>query len=249
MTGQPRWLVRSGPAHAGVRLYCFPHGGGSAGEFAGWARRLPGVEVCALQLPGRAARLREEPFTAIEPLVEAIIRNVAFTGPYALFGHSLGALVAFETAHALRVAGAPEPGLFVASSFPAPHLPRTAPPVARLADDAFLDEVERRHGGLPPEALRDPELRAITIRQLRADYEMVETYEYKPKQPLNNPVAIFAGTDEELPDDQVLGWQEHAIDPVQPHRFTGGHFYFRQDHSLPLRTLSRLIRQNARSTS
>lgn len=103
---RPRWaLCRARDDSAALRMYCFPHSGGSPGEYMRWSDRLPGTEVWGVQLPGRGSRLAESPFTDMPELVDAVVSGLGFTGPYVLFGHSLGALVAFETAHALRERG------------------------------------------------------------------------------------------------------------------------------------------------
>ena len=132
---------------ATFRLYCFPHSGGSAGEFVRWADAMPEVEVLGIQLPGRGARLHEPSFTRMEPLVDAIVSEIDFRGPFAFFGHSLGAMVAYEVARKLRDTGRPQPEWIFASASPAPHLPRTDPPIHQLSDDelAGLDQPGVRH--------------------------------------------------------------------------------------------------------
>ncbi|MBC3842411.1 thioesterase [Streptacidiphilus sp. 4-A2] len=106
MTGRSPWLLCREPRpQARMRLYCLPHSGGSAGEFLFWADGLPGYEVWGVQPPGRGERIEEEPYTAMPELVRALADEAEFTGPYALFGHSLGAAVAYELASELRARG------------------------------------------------------------------------------------------------------------------------------------------------
>ncbi|RKH39255.1 thioesterase, partial [Corallococcus sp. AB050B] len=92
-----------------MRLFCFPHSGGSVGEYVRWADLLPDLEVWGVQFPGRGARAEEAPFTRLNELVDALVRAVDFGASFAFFGHSLGALVAFETARRLRDLGRTPP--------------------------------------------------------------------------------------------------------------------------------------------
>src|SRR5712672_1543756 len=141
------WLAcRQRRPDAAVRLYCFPHSGGSAGEYVRWSDWLPGIEVWGLQLPGRGPRLAEEPYLRVDALVEAIVDSVAFRPPFAFFGHSLGAVVAFETARALRDRSGPKPEALILSAYHAPHLPNTTPEVHRLPGAQLWPIVERQFG-------------------------------------------------------------------------------------------------------
>ncbi|GAB1511492.1 thioesterase II family protein [Actinophytocola sp. KF-1] len=233
-----RWFVH-GPARPGrPRLLCFPHGGGSAAEYVRWARHLPAVELHALQLPGRGTRLSETPLTGMDELVEAIVDAVPAGGPYSVFGHSLGALVAYEVTRALTRAGRRLPDQLVVSGFPAPSTRRTEPPLHELPDDELVAEVGRRHGGLPPEVAGDPELKAIAARCLRADYRVLETYEWRPGEPVDVPLTVFGGQDDAIAPDAMLAWQRHAEKEITVRMFPGDHFYFREHQALVLRALS-----------
>src|SRR5947207_9849176 len=128
-----RLVERPAPATTVATLYCFPHAGGSAGEYARWAEYAPGLRLVAVQPPGRAHNIGAQAFTAMPELVREILARVRLTPPFALFGHSLGALVAFEVARALK----PAPlRLFVSSCQPPPLGGRAQP--LHLLDDAGL---------------------------------------------------------------------------------------------------------------
>ncbi|MEU1621687.1 alpha/beta fold hydrolase [Streptomyces sp. NPDC005722] len=237
-----RWLV-SGPARPGApKLYCFAHGGGSAAEYVRWARTLTGAELHAVQLPGRGSRFGEPPLTSMETLVEALAGQVEFGAPYTFFGHSLGALVAYELTCALREAGHRPPERLVLSGFPAPHLPRTSRGLHLLPDDELLAEVSRLHGGIPREVLDEPEMRALVAVPLRADYTVVETYRWRDRPPLDVPVTVFGGRDDRVGEEQLAAWQELTTAPVDVRTFPGGHFYLREHNAVVLRALAARLR-------
>lgn len=244
--GAPRWLVR-GPAHPGaVRLFCFPHGGGAPAEYARWARNLPGLEVCAVQLPGRGTRVRENPFTDLDALVDAVTEQVPFgPGRFVFFGHSLGALIAFEVARRLRARGCRLPERLIVSAFPAPHRPHTAPTVHQLPDGDLVAEVNRRHGGVPPEVLTEPTLLQLVANQLRADYQVLESYRWREQAPLPVPVTVFAGRDDAVAGAEVLDWQRHTTEPLRTHWFPGGHFYLRDGAAAVHRAILRVLAETS----
>lgn len=232
-----RWFVNGMPRPGRQRLFCFPHGGGSAAEFVRWARHLPAVELSAVQLPGRGSRLSEPVLSRMDDLVAAITAVMPTGAPYSVFGHSLGGLVAYEVTRALRRAGRRLPDQLIVSGYPAPSIPRTEAKVHTLPDDELISEVGRRHGGLPPEVLADPELKTLVARYLRADYEVIETYEWRADDPLPVPMTVFGGRDDEIGDDALRAWQRHVEDEITVRMFPGGHFYFRENQAPVLRAL------------
>jgi surfactin synthase thioesterase subunit len=225
-----RWLIRRErrPA-APASLYCFAHAGGSPGEYVRWSDDLPEIAVWAVQLPGRASRLSERPFTRMQPLVEAIVGAVNFRPPFALFGHSLGGLVAFETARALRELGQ-EPSHLFLSSCPPPPLAGTRSPIHSLPDPALLAEIEQRWGPLPARVRADPAFLAIVLSYHRADIELFETYRHVAGEPLDCPLTVFAGDAEPgIPD--LAGWGPHTTASFDLRLFPGHHFYLRQQRA------------------
>ena len=175
------WLLRrSRRPEASHRLYCFPFAGGSPGGFLRWENRLPQVEVWGVLPPGRGMRFEEQPYTRVADLVRDLVGAVDFTPPFLLFGHSLGALLAFETARALHAAGRPAPLALVVSAHRPPHMPHGDVPIHSLPDDEFADEIARRYPAPPPELAEDPEFLAQSHRMLRSDLELFETYRHRP---------------------------------------------------------------------
>jgi surfactin synthase thioesterase subunit len=187
------------------------------------------VRVRAVQLPGRGSRLAEPAFTDLDGLVAALLADVEFGAPYSFFGHSFGALLAYEVAAALRDAGRPLPRRLIVSAYPAPHLPRPNEGIHLLPDDRILQAVAQRHGGIPPEVLDDPQLSRLAASCLRADYRMVETYTWRPRPPLPVPIMVLGGRTDRVSEEHLAAWEQHT-DAGKPavRTFPGGHFYFRE---------------------
>jgi surfactin synthase thioesterase subunit len=235
-----RW-VRRWPSGAGgddppVRLVCFPHAGGAATAFAPLARVLAGrIDVAAAQYPGRQERLAEPGLDSITALAEAIrpeLRDL-LDRPFALFGHSMGALVAFELASLLEhepapdldpdPARAPLVGLF-ASGRRAPSTQRNEN-VHRGGDAGLLREVARL-GGTPLELLADDDVQAMMLPALRADYKAIETYAWRPGPALECPIWALVGGDDPLTTErEAAAWGAHTTGTFELHTFPGGHFY------------------------
>lgn len=235
------WLAcRQRRPDAGVRLYCFPQAGGSPGEYVRWSDWLPGIEVWGVQLPGRGPRLAEERYLRVDALVEAIVDSVAFRPPFAFFGHSLGAVVAFETARALRDRGGPKPEALILSAYHAPHLPSTTPEVHRLPDEQLWPIVERQFAERSPELHDDPDFRQLILAYHRADFEMIETYRHAEGPPLSVPLTVVGGT-EDYPEDMLKAWRRHTTGPFAMQLFTGDHFYLRKQRDAVLRFITSIL--------
>ncbi|MET9641559.1 alpha/beta fold hydrolase [Streptomyces virginiae] len=226
---EPRWSVRGEQRErARLRLYCFHHAGGSASEFARWHRYLPeDVDVCAVQLPGRGARVKERPHTRMRPLVEELAGQLETDLPMVFFGHSFGALVAFELARALTEAGGPVPRHVFLSARPAPGLVTYRGRIHDLPEEEFLDVMDSRHGGVPAELREHPELRGMVLPYFRADYEVIETYRPAAAGPVPVPATVLGGTDDSIPLEQLEAWREHLSGPFGLRMFPGDHFYLR----------------------
>jgi surfactin synthase thioesterase subunit len=220
----------------GPRIFCFPHAGGSPRAFLDWQAGLGGeaAEIAAVCRPGREHRA-EEPAPTIGELIAgsaaAIAELTARDGrPYYLFGHSLGALVAFEVCRRLAGAAAP-PRQFVASGCSAPCLLPSArvKQIARLTGAEFAEAIGF-FGGLAPEVIADPELRDLLLPGLIADFRMAVGYEYRPGPPLAVPATIVVGReDPHVREEQVAPWDREFTWPPDRHWVDGGHFYFDPD--------------------
>lgn len=225
------WFRRFTAPGNGPRLVCFPHAGGSATAYLPLARTLPAdLDVVSVQYPGRQDRYREAPFTSIDALVEAVAGHLADelaadpARPYALFGHSMGALVAFETARLLAARGLPLPQRLFLSGRSAPG-PRTSEHYQFFEDADVLAEV-RRLGGTDQAMLDNPEIMEMVLPGLRADYRALGTYVWREGERLGVPMTVLVGdSDPMVSVEEAVTWREHTGGDFALNVFPGGHFY------------------------
>lgn len=194
-----------------------------------WPEGLPSdVEVCAVRLPGREARFSERPFDRAEALVAGAADALTplFDAPFAFFGHSMGALIAFELARELRRRGGPQPVRLVVSGARAPHRPNPDPPLRHLSDREFLEEVRLRYDGIPGAVLANQELVDLLMPCLRADFTLVETYSYTDEAPLELPISCFGGKgDTRVSADDLEAWKAQTAGRFALRLFEGDHFF------------------------
>jgi surfactin synthase thioesterase subunit len=218
-------------ADVSLRLFCFPHAGGTAAAYTGWARALEAgpVEIVAAQLPGRDGRSGEAHATGLDEIVDGLADAAAqmLDRRYAFFGHSLGALTAFELARRLRDRGLPRPTqLFVSGAF-APQLPNDAAPLRFIeGDTAFLEAVAMKYGGVPKIVLEQAQLRASLVPALRADLALTETYVYRAAPRLDCAIRAYAGAaDPIVTEARLSAWREQTTGEFSMRLFSGHHFY------------------------
>ncbi|MCC7368638.1 MAG: thioesterase [Chloroflexi bacterium] len=238
------WMARPEPLpDPAVRLICFPYAGGGVAQYLPWRALLPPrVELCAWKLPGRESRLREPPATRLTALAAMLAQTLLplTDRPFAFFGHSLGALVAFETAQSLRRAGLPMPEWLFVSGRAAPHIVSTAPPIHQLPPAAFVAEIVRRYDGIPRAVLAEPALLRLLLPTLRADLAMLETYHYAQETPLPCPISVFGGRqDQHTPIPSLQEWQRQTCNTFRVETFPGGHFYLQTERTALVDTLTR----------
>jgi len=230
------WVVNDGRAEdsgdSGTvrQLFCFPHAGGGPSFFRSWRVSLqPEIAVRRILLPGREARLEDPPFRRIEDLVEPLCAELEphLDQPYAFFGHSMGAVVAYEVARRFSGAGTAGPSCLIVSGRRAPGLAGSHRRLSGLPDREFLAEVARLNG-IPPEVLSEPELLTMLLPTLRADYELAETYQPLPGDRLDCPVIAYLSTsDPETDYEGVLCWRDVTTAEFTMRVFGGDHFYLK----------------------
>ncbi|HET9181034.1 MAG TPA: thioesterase domain-containing protein [Candidatus Angelobacter sp.] len=229
--GEPTWFEHLSPSsQPALRVFCLPYAGGSADVYRPWQRWFSTeVDLCLVHLPGRAKRIGERPFCRMDALVNAIADRIEpeLRVPYALYGHSMGGLVAFELARELSRRRLSAPRSLIVSGSRPPHVPNIGPPIAGLPDEQFIAEL-RRLKGTQPEILDNPQLMEIFNSVLRADFELLETYPYVAGEPLQCPISVYCGLqDEKITPECSQGWQSHTSGAFTLRRFEGDHFFIR----------------------
>ena len=236
-----KWLTFPRPnPQASLRLFCFPYAGGGASVFRSWCQQLaPAVEVCAVQLPGRENRLREPAMTQMEPLIETLdqLMTPYLDKPFAFFGHSLGAIIAFELARAMRRrADARLVHLFV-SARNAPQASDPESPIHQLSDAQFIAKL-RELNGTPEMVFQHAELLEMLLPILRADFALNETYAYRPEAPLDVPLTVFGGTqDPKVSQAALEEWSEQAGSSFALKMLPGDHFFVNTAQQLILQVI------------
>ena len=226
------WCRRYRPArNATVRLVCLPHAGGSATFFLPVSAALsPGVDVVAIQYPGRQDRRAESPIDDIAALADRIHATVRRQPemPLILFGHSMGAVIGFEVTRRLEADGHGPARLFASGRrAPATHRDETV----HLRDDAGIMDEVRRMSGTASSVLGDDEIMRAALPALRADYRATETYTCSPDVTVNCPITALTGdSDPKTSLDEAKAWARQTTGAFNLHVFTGGHFFL-TDHT------------------
>lgn len=226
-----KWFPYGDGPGSGPRLYALPHAGGAASAYREWIAELaPVIRVVPVQLPGREGRFGEPPADSVQTVAaeaaQALIEH-APQGPVAVFGHSMGAVIAFELAGALAEAGR-APVSLVVSGQPAPHLVREGPAVHLMSDGGLRDHLASLDG-TSAEILSDPALMELLAPTIRADYRLFDSYVCERHTPLDIPVSAIGGLDDPHVDaEDLLAWARTTVGPFRVRRFPGGHFYLRE---------------------
>ncbi len=237
--------------HEALRLFCFPPAGGGTSLFHAWRDALPArIAVCPVRLPGREGRnpAVEPPFESMSELVAALCDVIVpyLDSPFAFFGHSMGAVVAFELSRALRAAGRQQPECLIASAARAPqfrrgHVPPPDPDVAGLIAEL------RRLGGAPAEVLDHPELLELLLPALIADTKLYRRYIYEEGEPLAFPIRAYGGTcDPNITREHLEAWSGQTTSSFAVRIFEGDHFYLTANRETLLRALAEDLEQAIR---
>lgn len=228
MDASGSWFYRAADVTAPVRLFYFPYAGGNATRIAEWQASLgTAVELQVAQLPGHGARMFEEPLDDLDTLVACLAAAVADLADrrFAFFGHSLGALVAFEVARSLRRQGLPMPERLWASGAEAPRTRVVQRRIAHLPHDELIEAL-RDYSGTPAEILTDQEMMELLLPGIRADFTLSERYVYRAEPPLDLPIHVLRGDqDSHVEATRAADWGQETTWPPRTRVYPGDHFF------------------------
>jgi medium-chain acyl-[acyl-carrier-protein] hydrolase len=229
-----------------LRLFCFPYAGGGASIYRQWqTQMIDGIDVCPVQLPGREGRIEEPPCSDMRRLIKEMAYHLKafFTAPFALFGHSMGGMIAYELARYLSNGpGAFPVHLFISASFP-PHMLKQQSLVHRLPEAEFADMMERR-GGMPKPILQNEEFRKLVLPILRADFALVENASHDNHGTLDIPFTVLSGDeDSSLSPETIDGWRGYTQGQFTRKLVPGDHFFINSARSAVIKTINATLSQ------
>jgi medium-chain acyl-[acyl-carrier-protein] hydrolase len=210
-----------------IPIFCFPFAGGNSYSYRKFEPALPaGLKLVPVELPGHGRRMKLPLLKEMHAMATDLAGQMQaqIQTPYALYGHSLGALLAHLTTLKLRAARCPLPCHLFVSGCHSPTAPVRNDRIHLLPQTAFIDKVVS-YGGLPPEVAADQELMALFTPILRADFQALMEYQYLPTAPLNLPITVLLGTDDSVSLAEGQRWQEVTTGPVTVKQFVGNHFF------------------------
>ncbi|MGC4019658.1 MAG: alpha/beta fold hydrolase [Muricomes sp.] len=212
-------------------LLCFPFAGGGASAFYSWNGQMSeAVKVCPVQLPGREERIMEKPYTDMESLVDDVIESLHYVEQeFIVFGHSMGAKMAYEAVKRLEKEHK-KVQLLIVSGSRAPHIPEPNP-IYHLADKDFKKELARFEG-TPKEILENEDLLDFFLPMLRADFTLDEVYQARTRTKLQCPILALGGSnDSEADHNELLQWNDYTVSEFEYRIFQGGHFFIKTRES------------------
>jgi medium-chain acyl-[acyl-carrier-protein] hydrolase len=226
------------------RLFCFPYAGAGAAIFRLWPSHLPeDVEVVSVHPAGRAHRLREPSLTRVEAMVEMAFESFRYLldRPFAVFGHSLGAVVGAEFVRVASAKGMEAAHLFVSSR---PPIRQEIDQLHKLADLDFISAMNDRYQGIPKEILADQDLVELLLPALRADIEALETFVHTGRATLGCPISVYGGAaDPTVSLADLQAWNNEASAPCDIRLFAGDHFYINREAKALLADVSAILDQ------
>jgi len=224
-----KWIWRAKPPSPDLRfrLICITYAGGTAGAFKDWHANLPDwIDVASVVMPGSKQRKRETMPVRMGMLVRELANGIKpeLDLPYALVGSCTGSLIAFELSHFLKKRGFPTPKHLFVTNCRGPHLPDRDEPIHKYNDEQLREELTRL-GGTPPEVLNHPQMMQVLGPILRAEFELAETYIYRPGPPLDHPITSFSGAaDKVVTQDECAAWDKHTTANFEHKTVEGGHY-------------------------
>jgi medium-chain acyl-[acyl-carrier-protein] hydrolase len=225
------WITTSNVPNKKLRLFCLPYAGGGTGTYRNWQKAVrAGIEVCPVRLPGREMRIKDKPIEERGMMVQSIIAALTpvLAQPYALFGHSMGGLLAYLVACEIRDRRLPLPRHLFVSARPAPQIVRSvlSKPVSKLSDAEFLQELAGTVNSSLMDFIAESELLAVVLPALRSDFQLLEGYSYVPREPLPLPITALGGiSDPTVSETDLQPWAECTTAAFSLEMLEGDHFF------------------------
>ena len=227
-----------------MRLLCFPYAAGTASLFYSWQAHFPAdIQICPVELPARAGRINDPMPASVAGLVDQFLEEAPpyFDRPFSLFGHSLGALIAFELARVMKDRRMPSPVRLFASACQAPQVFRSERPIHHLPDPEFIEAL-REIDGTPDEVLAHQELLGVLLPMLRADFRLADTYKYIPGGQLTCAITAVGGSeDESISRGDLVAWHSQTTGPFNLWMVRGTHFFLRFQGSKLAKMIATLL--------
>jgi len=238
------WFSGPPDARARMRLLCFPYAAGTASLFYSWQAHFPAdIQICPVELPARAGRINDPMPASVAGLVDQFLEEAPpyFDRPFSLFGHSLGALIAFELARVMKDRRMPSPVRLFASACQAPQVFRSERPIHHLPDPEFIEAL-REIDGTPDEVLAHQELLGVLLPMLRADFRLADTYKYIPGGQLTCAITAVGGSeDESISRGDLVAWHSQTTGPFNLWMVRGTHFFLRFQGSKLAKMIATLL--------
>jgi len=236
------WFIPYFQHPAAVRLIAVPYAGSGASMYRRWQSQLNGIELYSAQLPGREQRLREPPIGDLQLLIQRMLPSFLALAdcPLILFGHSLGALIAYELACQLRQRGI-TPLHLIVSAFRSPEREPRKQPLHQLPHNELIEAL-RGYGATSNEVLEHPELLELLLPMIRSDFRLHETYRYPGHPPLHCPItAIIPREDRHIPPEDMADWANKTTANFERVEVDGGHFYLLDQPEAALQVIRRCV--------
>lgn len=229
-----------------IKLFCFHYGGGSASAYREWAKDLiDNVDLIAIQLPGRESRFGEPLLNNVSLVVSELYKHFdsSIGKPFVFFGHSIGALIAFEFTRLLRKYGVPQPKHLIVSGTKAPQVPLKRPLIHNLPNQKLTEEI-RKYNGIPNDILENQELMSIFLPIIRSDFSISETYQYTKEEPLKCPITAIGGlNDNSFNSEDLIEWKEQTNSSFEYHFLPGDHFFIRSSYQEVITIINKTLYQ------
>lgn len=223
-----------------IKVFCFPHAGGNAYFFRDWGVKFaPSAEIIGINFPGRSTHFYAAPINEMGKLVceliKVLIPLISDGSPYIFLGHSLGALVAYETALKIRMLSLPMPKQLILSSYKAPHIRYTDELISNLSNIEIANNLSKKYGYFDQEIINNEALLKFVMVALRADIMIHESYNYKASSPLDIPFYIYGGSEDyHISSESLREWKRHTLSLFSLHEIEGNHFFLFENNKVYL---------------